>query len=335
LTAAPRDLLRARLARQWTLTVEAVTPAPDDETTRARILTLADAVRDDDRVAALSLTDRTASLAADPVALAPHVLAHAGAAPLVHLAGKGRDTHSLEQALDRCVSAGVGSVLLTGGDALPPTRAPAPARRSPGARAESSGVSPGGLIERSEPPERAGVSPGARDSIDMLRLAGARVPELTRVAVVTLPRGVRGTVSWERAAAKRDAGADAFVAQVSWDLSEREIIAEWQTRLGAPILGAVMLLTRGRLTFLAEHGITGIVVPPALRARIATDSAEVARRRLALDLVLLRRLGYAGAHVTGILTPALLAGVLDDADRLNAELGDDWRRVWREAAGIA
>ncbi len=60
LTAAP-DRLRARLARRWTVTVEVVTPPPDDEPSRARILALADAVRDDDRVAALTLTDRTAS----------------------------------------------------------------------------------------------------------------------------------------------------------------------------------------------------------------------------------------------------------------------------------
>ena len=46
------------------------------------------------------------------------------------------------------------------------------------------------------------------------------------------------------------------------------------------------------------------------------------------------RLGYAGAHVSGILTPALLTAVLDEAERLHATLGDDWRRVWREAVGI-
>jgi 5,10-methylenetetrahydrofolate reductase len=168
----------------------------------------------------------------------------------------------------------------------------------------------------------------------LLRAASATVPDITRLAVLALPRGVRGVVSWERAAAKRAAGADAFVAQVSWDLSERTIIADWQARLGAPILGAVMPLTQGRLTFLAAHRITGIVVPPALRARVVGESPEAARRRLALDLVLLRRLGYAGAHGSGILTPSLLTSVLDETDRLDATLGDDWGEVWRTAVGI-
>ena len=322
MTGAP-DRLRARLAREWAITVEVVTPAPDDAGARARIFTLADALRDDARGAALALTDRTASLLADPVAFAPSVMERVGAAPLVHLAGKGRDARDAESALDACVAGGVGSVLLTGGDPL--------SSRAPGARAPA----------RSRASLR---SNGGLDATEMLRLAAERAPQLTRIAVATLPRSVRGPVSWERVAAKRAAGADAFVAQVTWDLSEREIVAEWQDRLGAPILGAVMLLTPGRLAFLASHHITGIVVPPPLRVRIDAEArgAEpraggpraAAARRLARDLVALRRLGSAGAHVSGILTPALLTGVLDEAARLDAALGDDWRRVWREAVGI-
>jgi hypothetical protein len=51
--------------------------------------------------------------------------------------------------------------------------------------------------------------------------------------------------------------------------------------------------------------------------------------------VLLRRLGYAGAHVSGLLTPSRITAVLDEAERLDRTLGDGWREVWREAAGIA
>jgi 5,10-methylenetetrahydrofolate reductase len=142
-------------------------------------------------------------------------------------------------------------------------------------------------------------------------------------------------VSWERALAKRAAGAEAFIAQVSWDLYEREIVAEWQTRLTAPIIGAVMPLTRGRLDFLAAHHITGIEVPRPLRERVSAEGGDAARCRLALDLVLLRRLGYVGAHVSGVLMPALLREALDEAERLDTTLGADWRDVWREAVGIA
>ena len=310
MTAAVPDLLRARLARRWVVTVEVVTPAPDDDAARARILALADALRDDDRVGALTLTDRTTSPDADPIELAPRVADRSGKAPLVHLAGKARDAHDVERALDRCAAAGVRSVLLTGGD-----------------RAE---------IERSEARERAGDraergtgaggrSPGARDSIEMLRIAAARVPAITRVGVVSLPRGVPGAASWDRARAKREAGADAFIAQVTWEPAERETVADWQARLGAPIVGAVMLLSKSRLAFLASHRITGIHVPPALRRRIADEPPEAARRRLALDLVALRRLGYAGAHLSGLITPALVTGLLDEADALHASLGDGWR----------
>ena len=68
---------------------------------------------------------------------------------------------------------------------------------------------------------------------------------------------------------------------------------------------------------------------------MSAEGSEVAFRRVALDLLLLRRLGYVGAHVSGVLTPSLLRRVLDEAAWLDATLGDDWRDVWREAVGIA
>jgi len=293
------DLLRDRLARrEWTVTVEAVTPSPHDAAARARIVALADAVEDDRRIAAVTLTDRTTALDADPVAFAPAVLTRTASPPLVHLAGKARDTRTFAAALDGCAALGIGSLLLTGGDPVP------------------------------------GRPPGL-DALDMLRAARARVPDIVPLAVLALPRAVRGAVSWERAVAKREAGAEAFIAQVSWDLAEREIVAEWQTRLTAPIVGAVIPLTRGRLAFLAAHHIVGIDVPAALRARASAEDPEAALRRLALDMVLLRRLGYVGAHVSGIVTPSLLRRVLDEAVRLDETLGHGWRDVWREATGIA
>ncbi len=292
--SAPVDLLRSRLDRkEWTVTVEVVTPAPDDEAARARVLMLADALRGDDRVAALTLTDRTVAADADPIALAPDVALRSGKAPLAHLAGKGRDRRAIEATLRRADTAGVASLLLTGGDTL----------------------------------ERAGASPGARDSIDLLQLASTVAPGILRL-------GVLGD-AYDRAVAKRDAGAAGLIAQVSWDLAVRETAASWQTGLGVPISGAVMLLTRGRLEFLDRHRIGGIVVPPALRHRATREPIDAAMHRLALDLVMLRRLGYAGAHVSGLLSPARVAAVLDDAESLDASLGDDWREVWRETVGIA
>ena len=271
---------------------------------------LADALRGDDRVAALTLTDRTVAADADPIALAPDVALRSGKAPLVHLAGKGRDRRAIEATLRRAGDAGITSLLLTGGDVEPLERA---------------GVSPGARDSN----DRAGVSPGARDIVarDLITLASTVVPGILRLGVLD--------DAYDRAAAKRDAGAAGLIAQVSWDLGVRETAASWQTRLGVPISGAVMLLTRGRLEFLAQHRIGGIVVPPALRHRVEREPIDAAMHRLALDLVMLRRLGYAGAHVSGLLSPARVTALLDDAARLDASLGDDWREVWREAVGIA
>jgi 5,10-methylenetetrahydrofolate reductase len=293
------DLLRSRLLDgRWIVTVEVVTPPRGAAAAHDRIFALADALGPDDRVAGLALTDRTASLDADPVTLAPEVAAHGGKAPLVHLAGKGRDATALTEVLERAQAAGVRSVLLTGGD----------------------------------PMEGA---PARIDAVDMLGLARTAAPDLLRFGVIAPAPGRPLDAAWDRAAAKRDAGAAALVAQVSWNLATRETLADWQQRLGVPMMGAVMLLTRGRMAFLSEHRIVGIAVPPMLRERVAGEATEEATRRLALDLLLLRRLGYAGAHVSGLLDPERVTRALDEAARLDAVLGDEWREVWREAVGIA
>ena len=301
------DLLRERLARrQWAVTVEVVTPPLGDASARARILALAAAMRDDERIAALTLTDRTTRVPTeDVVELGALVAAASLATPLVHVAGKGRTPGDLESLLTRLRAAGLSSVLLTGGDVADDT------------------------------------SP--YDAIAMLRTATRVVPDFLLCGVLEprpdrpLEETYRRSVRKRGAAVRPDATWPSLtlVAQVSWDLSMREAIAGWQGGLDVPILGAVMWLTRPRLQFLVEHRIGGIVVPRALRSRLNGEAPEQARRRLALDLVALRRLGYAGAHVSGLVTPSRITTVLDEADRLDAQLGDEWRDRWREAAGIA
>jgi len=302
LTDGPADHLRARLARrEWTVTVEVVTPPRDDDRARARILALAAALRDDERVAALTLTDRTTGAeTVDIVELGALVAAASLAVPLVHVAGKGRRRASLERHLARLRAAGLTSVLLTGGDV--PAGAPGP----------------------------------NHDALSMFSAAATLVPDFLVLGVIEPGSGRPLDETRARAEAKRRTVARAgFVAQVSWDLETRDAVAQWQAAFEAPILGAVMWLTRRRVDFLAEHHIGGIVVPPGLRRRLNGEPPEAAQRRLALDLVLLRRLGYAGAHISGLLTPSRITAVLDEAERLDTSLGDDWRGLWREAAGIA
>lgn len=282
------------------MTVEVVTPAPDDVKAVDRILALAQAVSADDRVAALTFTDRTTGEeTTDVVGLATAVANASGKTPLVHIAGKGRTQSDLVSVLDRLRAAGLESVLLTSGDPLP----------------------------------GAGTARGKGcDAVTMIATAAAVVPDALAVGVIAPRPGRPLDEAYGHTDTKRVA---ALVAQVSWDLRERETVGRWQARLRVPILGAAMLLTRRRLDFLAEHGIGGIAVPPALRRRIESEDAAAATRRLALDLVLLQRLGYAGVHVSGLLTPSRVFTLLDEAARLDAALGDRWPEVWREAVGIA
>jgi methylenetetrahydrofolate reductase (NADPH) len=267
-------------------------------------------------VAALTLTDRTTGAPTeDVVHLGALVAAASLAVPLVHVAGKGRTPKDLDTLLRRLREAGLTSVLLTGGDV--------PAEN----------VRPD--AGPSDAPELAGAPAASYDAVSMLADAARIGPEFLLCGVLEPLPGRALQESYDRAVAKRmvavRAGAGwpplTLIAQVSWDLALRETIAGWQARLDVPVLGAVMWLTRQRLQFLREHRIGGIVVPPALRGRLHGESPEDAQRRLALDLVGLRRLGYAGAHISGLLTPSRIAAVLDEADRLDASLGDDWRVV--------
>ena len=279
------------------MTVETVTPPPGDFDRRARILALADAMRGEERVAALTLTDRTTAADADPLALAPEVTTRSGRRALVHLAGKARTPAEIERTLAGAAEATVTSVLLTGGDA---------------------------------PPGAPGV-----DALDLLATAGRVAPGLFRAAVLGPVSAAGQERAWRRTMAKREAGAQVFIAQVTWDLAQRETVSAWQARLGVPVLGAVVLLTRPTLAFLDRHEFTGLAVPPPLRRRVASQETDTAARRLALDIAALRRLGYAGAHVSGVATPELLRRVLDEADGLDATLDEAWRDAWRAAVGIA
>jgi 5,10-methylenetetrahydrofolate reductase len=317
------DLLCERLTRrQWAVTVEVVTPAVGDEHTRARILALAAAMRDDERIAALALTDRTTGAPTDDVVhLGALVAAASLAVPLVHVAGKGRTPQDLDTLLRRLRDAGLTSVLLTGGDV----------------RSEDVGSD----RVPSEAPGRTGAPAAPYDAVSMLADAARIVPGFLLCGVLEPLPGRALQESYDRAVSKRTvavrAGAAwpplALVAQVTWALALRETIAGWQAPLDVPILGAVMWLTRQRLQFLREHRIGGIVVPPALRSRLNGESPEDAQRRLTLDLVALRRLGYAGAHISGLLTPSRITAVLDESDRLDASLGDDWRVVSQRERG--
>jgi methylenetetrahydrofolate reductase (NADPH) len=314
------DLLRERLARrQWAVTVEVVTPAVGDERARARILALAAALRDDDRVAALTLTDRTTGAPTeDVVPLAALVAAASLAVPLVHVAGKGRTPEDLDTLLRRLREAALTSVLVTGGDV-----------RSEDVRPDAGSS------------DAPGVPAAPYDAVSMLGDAARIVPGFLLCGVLEPRPGRPLQESYDRAARKRTVAVRpgaawpplTLIAQVSWDLAARETIAGWQASLDVPLLGAVMWLTRQRLLFLREHRIGGIVVPPALRGRLNGESPEDAQRRLALDLVALRRLGYAGAHISGLLTPSRITTVLDEADRLDASLGDDWRVVSQSERG--
>ncbi|MGH2399971.1 MAG: hypothetical protein ACRDF6_09000, partial [bacterium] len=113
---------------KFILTVELTTPqatAPLDEAIRP-LLVLAREIRDDPRIDAIALTDRSRSDHDHSPILTGHRVADvSGKMPIVHWAGKDRAVRNLEADLDQAESLGLDTFLLVTGDKV---RHPAPDR---------------------------------------------------------------------------------------------------------------------------------------------------------------------------------------------------------------
>lgn len=186
----------------------------------ADILRVARWVQQDRRVAALTVSDRVRTdRDHDAVLVASRVAEATGAAPLVHLAGKGRTVADLERDLERAGGAGLSSFLFLTGDALREAPAAGPARYL--------------------------------DSVDAIRLARDRSAGLLIAAAVN-PFKYREEALWGqyvKAAKKLRAGADFLITQIGWDPAKLAELRAWLAARGlrAPVLASVWLLLTPRV----------------------------------------------------------------------------------------
>lgn len=316
----PADNVLARRLRagDFVLSVEFVTPAASEplEAALAPALTLAGRAKRDARITAIAVTDRVKSDDDhDPVVVAGRVAETSGKAPLVHLAGKDRDPAWLMAALERMSARGLDNALLVTGDAV---------RRPP-----------------------AGRRVRYYDSVDMLLDARAARPAATLAAVVS-PFKYREEAllnQYLKMAKKERAGADAFIAQIGWDMLKLKELVAWRERRGlrAPLLAALLLLTPARARHLRTVTLPGVVVTESLAERVARDAGAAdrglaaARHRLALQIVGARRLGCRGVQLTGLHDADRLARLLDEVDALERDLptGHAWWDAWRAEIGGA
>lgn len=307
-----RNLLRERLERnQFVASIEFVTPEAHEEfeTAIAPINELAERIKADARFDTIALTDRVKSdHDHDPVRVAARVVEVCGKSPIVHLSGKDRDADWVGETIRRLRECDLENVLLVTGDKV---------RTSP-----------------------AGQHVRYYDSVNMVAQVRAAARDVFVAAAVS-PFKYREEESMNqylKMAKKEKAGVDCFITQVGWDMLKFKELMAYRARRGltAPVMAGVMLLTVARARYIRSNKLAGITITDELQARLEEEAKQpdkgvgAAYRRLALQIVGLKRLGFAGFQLTGMHQFEKLDKLFRQVDGLEQGLASEgaWWDAW-------
>jgi methylenetetrahydrofolate reductase (NADPH) len=197
---------------------------------------------------------------------------------LIHFSGKDRGREALLEQLAKMDAMGLDQFLLLSGDRLP------------------------------------GHDPGQRpirylESVPALQIVRQARPNWLLGAALNpfKYREEEGGAQYFKAEKKLAAGADFFTLQLGFDAQKYIEALAWVHRQGTPVpmIACVMGLTRNRAAML-EH-VPGVVISASMRAVLASEegvSKAYAKARstdrLALQVIGLKLMGYAGIHLSGI-----------------------------------
>jgi methylenetetrahydrofolate reductase (NADPH) len=314
------NLLRRHLRQgEFVASVEFVTPEASDEFEGAvaPIIDLAEHIKADPRFHTIALTDRVRSDDDhDPVRVAGRVAEACRKAPTIHLSGKDRDPAWVADCLRRMEAAGLENVLLVTGDKL-----------------------------KSPPPDRRVRYHDSVNMVAQTRSAGGGF----HIAAAVSPFKYREEElmnQYLKMAKKEHAGADSFITQVGWDMLKFKELAAYRMWRGlqAPVMAGVMLLTTARARYIRANKLAGITITDELQARLEEEAKQpdkglgAAYRRLALQIVGLKRLGYAGFQLTGMHQYDKLDKLLRQVDGLDRGLRNEgawWDAWWHALRGSA
>jgi len=197
---------------------------------------------------------------------------------LPHFSGKDRERHHLLAQLQRMDAAGLDQLLLLTGDRLP------------------------------------GHQPGERpvrylESVAALLIARQACPHWLLGAALNPFKyhEEEGGAQYFKAEKKLAAGADFLTLQLGFDASKHQEAMQWMQRQASPrpMLACLMSLTHSRAAMLEQ--VAGVTVSPSMRDLLAAESAvskafAQARSvdRLALQIIGMKLMGYAGVHLSGV-----------------------------------
>ncbi|MFC5768787.1 methylenetetrahydrofolate reductase C-terminal domain-containing protein [Thauera sinica] len=265
-----------------------------------------------DWLSAFAVTDRVLSPQdPDPLPIAGRLLQASGRQPLLHFAGKDRELAELRDRVRTMQQMGLRNLLLLSGDRLP-------------------GHGHGKRIRYLE--SVAAVAAVRRWQPDWL------------LGVAVNPFKYReedGMLQYLKLSKKLRAGASFAITQVGFDPDKHVEALGWMadSPLRRPLLACVMPLSAARARHLRRYPVPGITVSDSLLALLEEDARRQpdggrARvlHRLALQIVHLRRLGYAGIQLTGIRNAMDLQALADSVDALARDCADQaaWESAWRD-----
>ncbi|AIR91251.1 methylenetetrahydrofolate reductase C-terminal domain-containing protein [Pseudomonas cremoricolorata] len=230
---------------------------------------------------------------------------------LLHFSGKDRERSELLAQLQRMDAAGLAQMLVLTGDRL---HGHVPGQR-PVRYLES--VAALGIIRQARP--------------DWL-LGAALNPFKYREE--------EGGAQYFKAAKKLKAGADFLDLQLGFDMDKHVEALDWMQRQPQPrpLIACLLALTVGRAKMLGQ--VAGVTVSASMLAMLEAEAAvskafAQARSvgRLALQIVELQRLGYAGVHLSGLHEAQQMDALEAAVQACQAQIRTPaaWQTAWNEA----
>ena len=264
----------------------------------------------------IAVTDRVKSdFDHDSVAAGAWVAARTGLQPLVHWAGKDRTPRQLSESITSLQAAGLKNLLVITGDRV---------ERDTGNR----------QIEY-------------MDSVNAIVQVRTSYPEAHIAAVVSSFKYREEELlnQYIKLVKKVGAGCELIISQIGWDIEKhRELIEFARGRnIGVPIMAAVFSPSPKTAKWINAGNVPGVRVTSDLlqlieeEAAAADGGASARLRRLALQIVGLELLGYAGAQVTGIHKGEMATALMDLVDELRPTFKDyaSWTEAWQDSLRLA
>lgn len=262
-------------------------------------------------VAGFSVADRVHSdRDPDSIAAASQILLRTKKQPLVHLSGKGKEAHELSESINRLTTLGLKNVLVLTGDKLKEQN----------------------LVERNR----------YLESVPAIQIVKKTSPSLN-IAVAFNPFKYREEdcmAQYLKLEKKIGAGANYIITQIGFDHRKYQELADWKLKndINIPAVGNVMLLYARGARYMRKHQLAGVTVSNGFlqllefEEKLPDKGVDRALRRLALQIIQLKNLGYAGVQLTGIHSYEMLIKLEAKVDELSALCVNEevWGDAWNE-----